>query len=424
MEQQVQQAVAFFKSEPAYQKLFSEFKKKYESLGRIGGTVPVRLFTDEELEVISGFFGMPASKLAAKKSISVAAFEQQLADTRFSDVALKSLLDAFFGEEIISNKQRKEAKEASVRAFAVKLRVQHESLAFWFDFLLENPADTRWIWTLLEREPDRFEAMTVRLQAAFSQLPEKPERLPMFSQRVTGDPHSFDMQTDLGKLWLNVLAVRAGQAVPQSTEAINELLQQYHIYRDDLLNFVTCAGLYAKTEAGMHPVWEAAVEQNTVQIVPVRELIPLATIYPSYGSDVWIVENSGVCATLLDAKPDVPIVCTNGQFTLAALMLLDRLVESGNTLHYAGDFDPEGLGMVQRLLERYPDGAVALWHMDAQAYADSAPVKELSEERLEKLNRIGHSALVGVAAAISAKGKSGYQEALVERMVEDIKLEE
>ncbi len=337
---------------------------------------------------------------------------------------LKPLLDAFFGEEIISKKQRKEEKEANVLAFVEDLKEKYSPLAFWFDFLQETPGETRWIWTLLEREAEHFMGLVTRLHDAFCQLPVSPERLPMFSQRVTGDPHAFDLHTDQGKLWLHVLAVKAGEAVPSSTEAINELLQHYHIYRDDLLNYVTCAGLLAETKTGVHPVWSAAVSENTVQIVPIRELVSSTAVYPARGKDVWIVENSGVCATLLDYRQDVPIVCTNGQFTLAALMLLDRLVEAGNTLHYAGDFDPEGLGMAQRLLERYPEGRVQLWHMNERAYAASNPVKDLPEERLEKLNRIEHPALAEVAAAMREKGKAGYQEALVERMVEDIKIEE
>src|SRR5699024_5716383 len=378
-------------------------------------------FTEDELALIGSFFGIAGSKMAAKGSISIEGFERQLENTRFSDIGLKQLLDAFFGEEIISNKQRKQEKEANLRRFVEDLKERYGRLAFWFDFLLENAGEVRWIWTLIEREPDCFAEMAGRLRDAWSRLPASPERLPMFSQRVTGDPHAFDLQTDQGKLWLNVLAVEAGQAVPSNTEAINELLQHYNIYRDDLLNYVTCAGLYAETEDGMHPVWKAAVRENTVQIVPIRELVVLTNIYPASGSDVWIVENSGVCATLLDYRPGVPIVCTNGQFTLAALMLLDRLVESGCVLHYAGDFDPEGLGMAQRLLERYPTGCVKLWHMDREAYVASNPVIKLSEERLEKLNRIEHEALAEVAEVMYEKGKAGYQEALVEQMVEDIK---
>jgi len=420
MDKTLNEAVLFFKSEQTYQKLFMQFKKKYESLGRIGGTIPVQLFTDEELEVIGGFFGMPGSRLNEKGSISVAAFERHLADTRFGDIELKSLLDAYFGEVIISKKQRRQEKKDALRRYVEGLRADHPHLRFWFDYLLENRGGVRWIWTLLDKTPDDFAAMTARLDSAYRSLPDSPERLPMFSQRITGDPHAFDLHAEQGKLWLHLLAVGADVTFPLTTEDTNELLQNYQIYRDDLLNYVTCAGLYAEADAGMHPVWQSAVKENTVQIVPIRELVKLTNVYPSQGSDVWIVENSGVCGTLLDYKPDVPIVCTNGQFTLAALMLMDKLVESGCFLHYGGDFDPEGLGMAQRLLNRYPEDHVKLWHMDANSYMDSNPAKELSEERLEKLNRIEHADLLEVADAMSRKGKAGYQEALVERMAEDI----
>ncbi|MFD0954275.1 DUF2399 domain-containing protein [Virgibacillus natechei] len=95
------------------------------------------------------------------------------------------------------------------------------------------------------------------------------------------------------------------------------MLQHYHIYRDDLLNFVTCANFCAeKTDGSVHPVWKAAAECNTVQNLPLRELVSLDRVYPAKGNDVWIVENSGVCSTLLDYEPAIPIICTNGQFKL------------------------------------------------------------------------------------------------------------
>lgn len=421
MDKQLQQAVIFFKSEQAYKKLFSQFKKKYESLGRIGGTVTAGKFTDEELGVIGGFFGMPVERLRDRGSISMAAFERQLEDTRFGDIALKQLLDAYFDENLISKKQRRLDKEENIRGLLLSTKERYTDLAFWCDYLLGSIGEARWIWTLVEKEPVLFEKMVDSVAEAYHGLPEQPERLPMFSQRITGDPHAFDLHTELGKLFLHVLAVNRGIKIPSSTEAINELLQVYNIYRDDLLNFVTCAGLYAERDDGMHPVWKAAVEENTVKIVPLRELVGLGKVYPASGTDVWLVENSGVCATLLDYKPNAPIVCTNGQFTLAALLLLDKLVGVGSVLHYAGDFDPEGLGMAQRLLERYPGGQVQLWHMDLDSYLRSNPVKELTQERLEKLNRIEHVELQDVVAEMRNKEKAGYQEALVEWMVEDIR---
>lgn len=427
MKENVREAVQFFKSEQAYKQLFTQIRKKYESLGRIGGNVSAGLFSDGELEVIGGFFGMPGDVLRAKKGVPVAGFEKQLQKTRFGDVDLKELLDAYFGEVIVSKKDVRAEKEATFQALIEELREQHPVLDNWLTFLKGKPAEGRWIVRMAMDEPNRFVGMAGTLANAVEQLPKSAERLPMFSQRITANPHAFDLHTDLGRMFLHVLMVNEGYdeaelavSIPKTTEAVNELLQRYHIYRDDLLNFVTCAGFYAETEEGVHSVWREAVENHTVQNVPLRELVLLKRVYPAYGKDVWIVENSGVCSTLLDYEPGTPIISTNGQFKLAALLLLDLLVAEGCTLHYAGDFDPEGLGMAQRLLDRYPKNA-RLWHMSLEDYQKTSPIKQLSNEQVEKLMSITDDELVKVAKEIRRLRKAGYQEALVELMVADLR---
>lgn len=427
MDNQLQGAVQFFKSEKIYERLFSAFRKKYESLGRIGGTVSVRGFSASELEEIGRFFGLPGEQLEKKGTISLRAFEEQIQYTKFSSIHLKQLLDAYFDEKIMSKKEQQLLKEAGLRAFLEKLQKQYDTIAFWLRFIEEQRRDSRWILQIAEREPDNFQKLVVKLDHAYQSLPMKAERLPMFSQRITRDPHAFDLQTDLGRMFIHLLSVglsilngESSLAIPSSTEEINHVLQQYHIYRDDLLNFVTCANLIAETSNGIHPVWEAAAKEQTVQIVPVRELVSLINVRPVEGEIVWVVENSGVCATLLDYSPDAPIICTNGQFTLATWILMDLLVKARSILYYAGDFDPEGLGMADRLVGRY-GSAVRLWHMDEVAYKKSKPSKELSKERIEKLSSITADELLGVTEEMRRFRRAGYQEALVEWMIGDIR---
>ncbi|MDY0405020.1 TIGR02679 domain-containing protein [Virgibacillus sp. 179-BFC.A HS] len=250
----VREALAYFKSERVYQQLFWQMRKKYESIGRIGGTVSTKLFSMEELRVISAFFGMPVEKLAAKSSISIKAFEQQLQATRFDGISLKELLEAYFGEELISKKQIKLNRQAEIQEFINELKEKHTILKFWFDYLAKRNADSRWILRLAETDKKVFEDWTCKLALAISALPVVAERLPMFAQRITADPHAFDLNENLGKLLLHVLAVHSSKmedgaiVMPTSTEDVNELLQEYHIYRDDLLNFVTCAGFWPRTQ--------------------------------------------------------------------------------------------------------------------------------------------------------------------------------
>lgn len=417
----IQQAVSFFKHEKAYRVLFTQFKKKYESLGRIGGTVPISLFSENELGVLAGFFAIPAEKLANKKSISLVSFEQQLAHTRFADVGLKELLDAYFGEVIKSKKQSSMEQQEKWDAFLQDLHERFTDISIFMDYLRERPSESRWMARIATEEPERFTELVQTLAVAFINLPATAERLPMFSQRITGDPHGFDLDTDLGRMFLQLLSLHRGdRLVSSSTESMNELLEHYHLFRDDLLNFVTFANLFAETKDGeMHPVWQAAAHYQSVQHIPLRELINIANVYPVTGCDVWVVENSGVCSTLLDESPRTPMICTNGQFKLAAFLLMDMLTEAGFILHYAGDFDPEGLGMAQRLLDRYPEQA-RLWHMNVPSYRESTPIKKLTDERLEKLKGLTHRDLLAVAQEMRRIGKAGYQEALVSQMQSDI----
>src|SRR5690625_6442437 len=107
MEQQIQEAVDFFKGEGAYRKLFKLFRSKYESLGRIGGTIPINSFSEDEIRTLAKFFGVASRELVQKNKISLQEFEKQLTFTRFDLVTLKPLLDTFFGETIISNREKR-----------------------------------------------------------------------------------------------------------------------------------------------------------------------------------------------------------------------------------------------------------------------------------------------------------------------------
>lgn len=425
MDKDVEEAVDFFRSNKAYDKLFHLFRKKYESLGRIGGTVSVKKFSEQEMTEIAPFFGVSSNALNQKEKISLHSFEQQLQHTRFQEIPLKTLLDAYFGTTIVSNKARQAFEREALQQFLKEQMDLYPNIAFWFDYLMEYPKECRWMTQWFTSDKAYLQTWFRVLERAFSLLPQSAERLPMFSQRVTGDPHAFDVQTQPGKMFLYLLAVH--QAKQQegvvstftSTEEINKLLQAYLIYREDLLNYVTCANLLAETEAGVHPVWKAAVEMQTVQIVPLKEIVNLVRAYPAQGQKVWVVENSGVCSTLLDDFPQVPIVCTNGQFTLATWMLLDLLEKNDCHLYYASDFDPEGLMMAQRLLTRYPD-TLHLWQMTVPAYRTALSSKEISEGRLEQIKQLTHPALIEIGKRMQEMKRAGYQEALVTNMRSDL----
>ena len=104
-------------------------------------------------------------------------------------------------------------------------------------------------------------------------------------------------------------------------------------------------------------------------------------------------------------------MCMNGQPRLASLIILELLAKSGTIVYYAGDFDPEGLLIAQKLSIYYP-GIFHFWHMTKEDYALCCSEEEISQKRLKMLDSITDDRLRPVAEQIAKRKKSGYQEKL------------
>ncbi|MEK5340440.1 TIGR02679 family protein [Weizmannia sp. FSL W8-1119] len=419
-------AIDLLRKEPGMMKLFRLFKEKYRSLGHIGGTVSLAGFTRTELEAIAGLTGTSPDLLREKNKISLRAFEKALAPTVFGKYTLVELLEAVLREKIFSKAEEGEIEKKKEEQFLARLSETMPGGNWWWRRIAGKTADTRFIWHAYKQDPDTLSAQLTTVLKASTMLPEegKYERIPFFSQRVTGNPHFFDQNRFEGRLFVHCLftsQLLKGliEEMPKTTEELNELYANAGLMRDDLWSFVTCRAFLAETENGLHPVWREAAALGTVMNVPVKELLQLTNIWPRVGKKVWIIENSGVASAVLDEVPDAPVICTHGQFRTAAWIMLQRLAENGCTFYYSGDLDPEGVVMAERLSNRFP-GQTVFWRMDPDAY-----LRVLSEEdisaRLSKLDAVQSPKLLLVANEMRLKKKAGYQEGLADLLVEDLK---
>lgn len=256
------------------------------------------------------------------------------------------------------------------------------------------------------------------------------ERLPLFAQKIAKDPHAFDLDTEQGKALLHALQFLLYEKGELSTiysqltsEDANDLLQSFHLLRDDILNFVTCIGLSGETSKGIYELFTLANQEKALLNVPLREVIKLTSCRPMEGNIIFIVENSGVCSTILDRWPfpnPPALICTQGQFKLAALLIIDLLVENNITIYYSGDFDPEGLQMAQRLKKRAPNH-VKLWRYSLTEYQKSLSHNKITPERLARLDIIDLAELKEIKEQLKQHQKPGYQEELLEELLSDMK---
>ena len=134
---------------------------------------------------------------------------------------------------------------------------------------------------------------------------------------------------------------------------------------------------------------------------------------------LYMVENPSIYAVLCNHwREKQAIVCVAGQPNLSVYELLDRL-SPGTEIWYAGDFDPEGLQIAERLADYY-NGVFNYWRMSAEDYSKSCPAKPLNDERLKKLEKIKDPRLSETVDAILSKKAAGYQEKLLHDYIKDM----
>ena len=142
------------------------------------------------------------------------------------------------------------------------------------------------------------------------------------------------------------------------------------------------------------------------------------------GNRMYIVENPSVYAVLCgkwDRK--CGLMCMNGQPRFSSLLILDLLAQSGTEVWYAGDIDPEGLLIAQRL-KRYYQGEFHCWHMSADDYEMCMSAEEISQRRQKMLEKVEDPQLKETAEALQKSGKAGYQENMLQVYLEIFRRDE
>ncbi|HHW01437.1 MAG TPA: TIGR02679 family protein [Thermoanaerobacterales bacterium] len=426
----INQDMEFFKNNKGYRRLFEAFRKKYKSLGRIGGSVKLINLSPEEKEILTSHFRKDYTRQTSV-DVSLLKFEESLKNTKFEGYTLKEILEAYFGEPLTGKKEDEETFQVQKKQFFERLYSicrSEESKAWLEDVYEGKAAGARAVETRLWKEDDRkrlFREME-DVCRALDDLPvrrKKKERLAVFASRITQNPHAFDFGTAAGNLFFNALltVMDAGQA-RDSRDRV-EVYYRAGILMDEISNFITVAGLRAFRGDVPDPVWEAAYENGEVLQVPLLNLSTIDRVASPTGK-VFVVENPGIFSSLIDASkseksPRCPLICTFGQPRLSAFVLLDLLADGDMQIYYSGDFDPEGLLIADRLFKRYENN-LKLWHYNVEDYEKCLSRKTISEKRLSMLKNLACPELAPVARHMLQVKKAGYQELLIDDLAADV----
>ncbi|MCC5890381.1 MAG: DUF2399 domain-containing protein [Alkalibacterium sp.] len=419
----IEEAVLYFRTQPGMPRLFKLFRTELLKYRKVKGTAKLDLFKPEEMEAIAHFFQVTPESLASKGRVDLEAFDRKLDTPPFNGIDLTHLLEAFFDEKLLSLSTKEERKY-----FLNQLEDNYSLLKDWLGYIKRNTADTDWIQQLIEDSTHQFEQYVLYLSEGVRLLPARPIRLSVFSQIITLDADAFHPSSDLGKLWLHVLAettrLHAIEPItlPVTKKETDQLLESFNLFREDISDTVTVTNLFAETQSGYHPMWEAAVHTRSVLTVPLREVIKLQAVYPAHSKDiVWVVDNPEVFTRLMDEVPTLPMICPIEKWSCAIWEVFDRLEEEGIELRFVGDFTPESIVRAEELLLQFPSNAKT-WRMEIPLYLNSLEKNEkLTEDKLALLDKHHLDFLACLKDEMREKKRPAYLMTRIEDLAEELK---
>jgi len=432
----VGKAVAFFK-QAGLSRLLNLLREKYLQMGYVGGQVILEASTPGERRNIASFLGKPPYPDASVK-IKLTDVEKAL---KYSfNCALPDVLNAFFPDQpLVTRSERRLAHaqhQAHYRAALASIAAELPEESRGCSWLMHGPHGLEWLFSRYKNAPSEEQEQQLTLVRHIVQVldrlpsPGQPERLALFAQRTSGDPHALDPDRAAGRLFL--LALGDLKNGPQQTVLpLQNRTQTLRLYNDmgllvdTISSNVAVFNLAGAISAGGSPDPLLQVAGKRVLLLPLRQVLEWQRVLPA-GRDIYVFENPQVFEEVIAAQEMdtfLPtLICTSGWPSVAALTLLDRLLAESpdNRLFYSGDFDLKGLQIAAFLLARYPRHCLP-WRFDADTYLLALQ----SDGVLARANELGIlSTLPDVFAplvtAMQEKKVWVYQEGITHLLVEDI----
>lgn len=421
---EINEAVEYFKKKPVYEKLFNEFKKKYESHGKIGGIAVLTGLSTGDKEDISGFL-MKDFTSEEEVRVSAKLFEKALLKSRFSSLTTLDILTRYFGIKLRTNKEKSEEDVGKRVEYLAELTGYTDKayIKEWLTGVFCTGADGA-VVIARSYNADKSELKIIlqKLIKAIPMLPyfqggKKKELLAVFAAQAAGNPHFFDDNTLAGNLLTAFLRdyFRFGYEDDLSeAENRSNVLFKAGLIKDTLSNDVIAYGIRGRcVDGSLHQGMEGFLHQKE----PVKlSLLTLANLEETFTNSidrrVYIVENPAVFSILTSRFPEKAFICSYGQIRRAVFMLLD-LFDKNTVFSYAGDFDPEGLLIAERLKKRYGE-RLAFWKYEPEMYIKYMSEEKLTKQRIKKLDGVRDAALLKIAELMREEGRAAYQESMLE----------
>lgn len=425
--QVLKECIAYFKARGVYRKVFTKIWDKYVSLGHFGGTVQLSGLSAGERQQLSGFLQRDCGGTKTV-TVSASALEKALSKSRFSELKWETILQEYFRQELVGKKEQQQKETEKKEQFFAKMigMAPENPGSLWLAETLQMQTEG---YQLLQKQyrqqPEQLSEVLMQFLKAVPHIPfltgssgvVQKELIAVFAANTTGNPHFFDVGTlgeQLLTLFLKNQIAWTEDSSMSPAEKRAELYYAAGLLKDDLSNHTLAYGIHARKKDGTsHEGIEGFFREKEPVLLTLMTLGGLADVSAGQEKRVYIVENPAVFSKLICSWPKRTVLCGNGQIRLATLVLLD-LFDADTEFYYAGDFDPEGLLIAQKLKERYGE-RLHFWNYDVSCYEKYLSQVEVSEKSLKKLDKIYMEELQPIRSGLQNRRRAAYQETMMEQ---------
>jgi uncharacterized protein (TIGR02679 family) len=330
-------------------------------------------------------------------------------------VGVVDVLTALGGAPRSHRVERRECREAAAAMWAA-LRADTEArrpeLLGWLDDLRRAGALGRL------GEPTGQAAIVRSALDVVGRLPPAGGLLSVVAAELLGDAHALDRSRPLGRLVASALRAMHGALPVRDTEDWRDAWRLAGIDCDTVS--ASCLVLGVRLDAGGHVGRALAASADAGEPARVtlrmlrRDVSPVAAV-----PRVFVCENPSVVEVAADRLGSAcpPLVCTEGQPTLAVHALLDRVHAAGAQMWVHADFDWAGMSIVDGLRRRH--GADP-WRFDAATYRRRA--RRGSRDTLSALGGRPPASVLDpeLLAVMRELGGAVYEEGMVDELLADM----
>jgi uncharacterized protein (TIGR02679 family) len=196
-----------------------------------------------------------------------------------------------------------------------------------------------------------------------------PVTLAKLAHDCAGDPHAFDLDTLTGRRLVEAVAELLGEMAPSRPNATRALLARAGVIPDRLSSAVLVLNV---TASGHGPV----DERLRLGGGPVPLTLYDLTVHPPVlvAEQLLVVENPSVLEAAMAAGFGGALACTSGHLRAVDHEFLQRVVDCGLPLSYAGDVDRDGLIIAEQIRALY---GARLVGMGEDVVARAGPCRRL-----------------------------------------------